>query len=149
MRFLGAELSDRVDVLCAPGREHEVAAALRAGILALRPRPDLVAFEAVPERSRWTRELAGGAGRLRLARYENSVIVAPTVALPQDGAGFEGWMASRSSNFRSQMRRMRRRLAERGGQVRQVRRARRDGRGARRPARACTPDAGRGGPSRG
>jgi CelD/BcsL family acetyltransferase involved in cellulose biosynthesis len=116
MRFLGAELSDRVDVLCVPGREREVAAALRAGILALSPRPDLVAFEAVPERSRWTRELAGA----RLARYENSVIVAPTVALPQDGAGFEGWMASRSSNFRSQMRRMRRRLAERGGQVRQI-----------------------------
>jgi CelD/BcsL family acetyltransferase involved in cellulose biosynthesis len=118
VRFLGAELSDRVDVLCAPGREHEVAASLREGILALRP--DLVAFEAVPARSRWTQALAGGAGRLRLARYENSVIVAPTVALPQDGAGFDGWMSSRSSNFRSQMRRMRRRLSERGGQVRQI-----------------------------
>ncbi len=114
LRFLGAELSDRVDVLCAAGREREAAAALRAAILSLGP--DLVSFEAVPEGSRWTRELSG----LRLARYENSVIVAPTVALPTDGEGFEGWMASRSGNFRSQMRRMRRRVAERGGTVRQI-----------------------------
>jgi len=114
LRFLGAELSDRVDVLCAAGREHEAAAALRSGILELGP--DLVSFEAVPEGSPWTRELSG----LRLARYENSVIVAPTVTLPADGEGFEGWMASRSSNFRSQMRRMRRRVGERGGTVRQI-----------------------------
>ncbi len=120
LRFLGAEMSDRVDVLCAPGREQDVDAALRDGVFSLRPRPDLVAFEAVPERSRWMRALAGGAGRMRLARYENSVIVAPTVALPQDDGGFDGWMSSRSSNFRSQMRRMRRRLAERGGSVRQI-----------------------------
>lgn len=114
LRFLGAEFSDRVDVLCAAGREHEAAAVLRRGILELGP--DLVSFEAVPERSLWTRELSG----LRLARYENSLIVAPTVALPAGGNGFEGWMASRSSNFRSQMRRMRRRVSERGGTVRQI-----------------------------
>jgi CelD/BcsL family acetyltransferase involved in cellulose biosynthesis len=114
LRFLGAELSDRVDVLCASGREREAAAALREAILALGP--DLVSFEAVPEGSLWTRELRG----LRLARYENSVIVAPTVALPAGGEGFEGWMASRSGNFRSQMRRMRRRVADRGGRVRQI-----------------------------
>ena len=114
LRFLGAEFSDRVDVLCTAGREREAAAALRKGILSLGP--DLVSFEAVPESSRWTRELSG----TRLARYENSVIVAPTVALPADGEGFDGWMASRSSNFRSQMRRMRRRVADRGGAIRQI-----------------------------
>ena len=114
LRFLGAELSDRVDVLCVPGREREAAGALREAILSLKP--DLVSFEAVPAGSRWTRELSG----LRMARYENSVIVAPTVALPSGGEGFEGWMASRSSNFRSQMRRMRRRVSERGGTVRQI-----------------------------
>jgi CelD/BcsL family acetyltransferase involved in cellulose biosynthesis len=44
LRFLGAELSDRVDVLCRPGRESEAAAALRSAVLGLRPRPDLIAF---------------------------------------------------------------------------------------------------------
>jgi CelD/BcsL family acetyltransferase involved in cellulose biosynthesis len=37
----------------------------------------------------------------------------PTAALRQDS--FDGWLADKSSNFRSQMRRMRRRFAEAGG----------------------------------
>jgi CelD/BcsL family acetyltransferase involved in cellulose biosynthesis len=121
MRFLGAQISDRVDVLCRAGREDEAADALRPAIRSLRPRPDLIAFEAVPASSRWTRRLASGAaGRARLARYRNSSLPAPTVTLPQDG-GFEGWMGSRSSNFRSQMRRMRRKLESGGGSVRMLR----------------------------
>src|SRR5581483_3112603 len=121
MRFLGAQISDRVDVLCRPGREREAAAAIRRAIAAVRPRPDLIAFEAAPASSRWTRTLASGAaGRARLTRYRNSVLPAPTVTLPGDG-GFEGWMAGRSSNFRSQMRRMRRKLEAGGGTVRMLR----------------------------
>lgn len=121
VRFLGAGKSDRVDVLCRAGREDEAAEAIRGAIHSLRPRPDLIAFEAVPESSRWTRRLASGAaGHARLARYRNSVLPAPTVTLPEEG-GFEGWMASRSSNFRSQMRRMRRKLESGGGTVRMLR----------------------------
>jgi CelD/BcsL family acetyltransferase involved in cellulose biosynthesis len=121
MRFLGAEISDRVDVLCTHGVEREAAVALRGAIGALRPRPDLIAFEAVPASSRWERRLASGAaGRTRLARYRNSALPAPTVTLPREG-GFEAWMAGRSGNFRSQMRRMRRRLESRGGAVRMLR----------------------------
>ena len=119
MRFLGAELSDRVDVLCEPGREDEAAAALRAAIARVRPAPDLVAFEAVPAASRWTRRLAGGGtGRLRLGTYLTSVRPAPTVTLPQGPP--EQWLAGRSSNFRGQMGRMRRKLAKQGGAVRQI-----------------------------
>jgi CelD/BcsL family acetyltransferase involved in cellulose biosynthesis len=121
VRFLGAQISDRVDVLCRPGREREAADAIRRAIPSLRPRPDLIAFEAVAASSAWTRLLASGAGgRARLAVYRNSVLPAPTVTLPQDG-GFEGWMAGRSSNFRSQMRRMRRKLESGGGAVRMLR----------------------------
>jgi len=120
VRFLGAEISDRVDVLCVPGCEREAAAALRAAIASLRPRPDLIAFEAVPADSPWTRLLASGGGRARLARYRNSTLPAPAVTFPAEG-GFEAWMASRSGNFRSQMRRMRRRLESRGGGVRMLR----------------------------
>jgi CelD/BcsL family acetyltransferase involved in cellulose biosynthesis len=121
VRFLGAQISDRVDVLCRPGREREAADAIRRAIPSLRPRPDLIAFEAVAASSVWTRLLASGAaGRARLAPYRNSELPAPTVTLPLQG-GFDGWMAGRSSNFRSQMRRMRRKLESAGGAVRMLR----------------------------
>jgi CelD/BcsL family acetyltransferase involved in cellulose biosynthesis len=118
-RFLGAELSDRVDVLCAGGREREAASALRDALGELRPRPHLLAFEAVPVGSRWTARLASGLrGRVRLARYRNSAHPAPAVLLP-DGAP-EEWLAARSSNFRGQMGRLRRRLEKQGGAVRLI-----------------------------
>ncbi len=123
VRFLGAEYSDRVDVLCAPGREPEVAAAIREAILASQPAPDLISFEATPATSPWPAALAQGlSGRARLSPYRNSVIPAPTVELPADlrDAGEEAWLGRRSSNFRSQMRRMRRRLESRGGSVRMI-----------------------------
>jgi CelD/BcsL family acetyltransferase involved in cellulose biosynthesis len=116
LRFLGAENSDRVDVLCRAGREREVCTALRAAIRTMRPRPDVVAFEAAPASSKWPQRLA--RGDLRLLRYRNSLLPAPSVALPEGAP--EAWLEGRSSNFRSQMRRMRRRLEQRGGQVRQI-----------------------------
>ncbi len=116
VRFLGAQISDRVDLLCLAGREDEAAEAIRAAIRSLLPRPDLIAFEAVPASSLWTARLASG----RLARYRNSALPAPRVTLPDEG-GFDGWMAGRSSNFRSQMRRMRRKLESSGGSVRMLR----------------------------
>lgn len=116
LRFLGAENSDRVDILCASGREREVRSALLQAIRELRPHPDLIAFEAVPASSQWSKRLAGR--NMLLSRYRNSVLPAPSVALPAGPP--EAWLAGRSSNFRSQMRRMRRRLEQRGGRVRQV-----------------------------
>jgi CelD/BcsL family acetyltransferase involved in cellulose biosynthesis len=120
VRFLGAEISDRVDILCRAGREQEVEGHLRRTIMQMGP--DLVSFEAVPAGSRWARRLARfPAGRARLSPYRNSVIAAPTVSLPPGGpAAVDSWLAGRSSNFRGQMGRMRRRLQTRGGQVRQI-----------------------------
>lgn len=119
LRFLGAEISDRVDVLCIPGREREAAPALRGALRQVRPQPDLVAFEAVPIGSRWTRRLAGGVGgHVQLGRYRNSAYPAPAVTLPEGPP--ESWLASRSSNFRGQMGRLRRRLEKQGGRVRQI-----------------------------
>jgi CelD/BcsL family acetyltransferase involved in cellulose biosynthesis len=119
VRFLGAEISDRVDVLCLPGHERDAAGALREALAEQRPRPDLVAFEAVPAGSRWTRLLTGGPrGHLQFGRYRNSAYPAPAVALPQGAPG--DWLASRSSNFRGQMGRLRRRLEKQGGRVRAI-----------------------------
>ncbi len=119
VRFLGAEISDRVDVLCRPGREREAAPALRRALGELVPRPDLIAFEAVPIGSLWTRLIAAGDGRTRFARYRNSAYPAPAVSLPVGPP--EAWLAGRSSNFRGQMGRLRRRLEKQGGCVRQIR----------------------------
>jgi CelD/BcsL family acetyltransferase involved in cellulose biosynthesis len=120
LRFLGAELSDRVDVLCRPGREQEVCGELRGAIGQMRPRPDLLAFEAVPAASKWARRLSGGwSGRLRFARYRNSVRVTPVTYLPTIPP--EEWLIGRSSHFRAQMRKLRRKLEAQNGAVRHVR----------------------------
>jgi CelD/BcsL family acetyltransferase involved in cellulose biosynthesis len=113
LRFLGAERSDRVDVLCVPGREREVAAELLGAIRRMRPSPDLVAFEAVPAASEWTRRLARGG--LRMARYRNSLIPAPNVSLPAGPP--EGWLEGRSNHFRKRLRRLHRQLEAQGGGV--------------------------------
>jgi CelD/BcsL family acetyltransferase involved in cellulose biosynthesis len=116
VRFLGAEISDRVDVLCRPGREQEVTSALRTALGELRPRPDLIAFEAVPASSQWTTRLARGG--LQLTKYRNSVLPAPTVALPAGEP--EAWLAGRSNHFRKRVRRLHRQLEALGGVVRQA-----------------------------
>jgi CelD/BcsL family acetyltransferase involved in cellulose biosynthesis len=119
LRFLGAELSDRVDILCSPGREREAATTLRRAIASLRPRPHLVAFEAVPMDSGWTTRLASGlSGRMQLSHYRNSARPAPYVTLPRGNP--EQWLAGRSSKFSKHMRRQRRLLEQRGGVVRHV-----------------------------
>jgi CelD/BcsL family acetyltransferase involved in cellulose biosynthesis len=119
MRFLGAEMSDRVDILCRAGREGEAANALRDALRGIEPHPDLIAFEAVPLSSRWTRRLTSGLmGHVRLGRYRTSAHPAPAVNLPAGPP--ETWFAGRSSNFRSQMGRMRRKLERQGGIVRQI-----------------------------
>ncbi len=120
IRFLGAELSDRVDVLCAAGREREVAGELRRTVARLQPRPDLIAFEAVPIGSRWTRRLAAGSrGRMLFDRYRNSSYPAPAATLPAGPP--EAWLQASSSHFRAQMRKLRRKLEAQGGTVRHVR----------------------------
>jgi CelD/BcsL family acetyltransferase involved in cellulose biosynthesis len=120
MRFLGAELSDRVDVLCRHGHEQRVSLELRRALGRLVPQPDLIAFEAAPLDSPWSRLLARGIrGHLRFSRFRNSAYPAPVVMLTADTP--EEWLAGRSSNFRGQMGRMRRRLERQGGAVRHIR----------------------------
>jgi CelD/BcsL family acetyltransferase involved in cellulose biosynthesis len=119
LRFLGAEHSDRVDILCRPGREREAAQALRRTLSTLAPQPHLIAFEAVPINSRWTQLLTSGwSGHRRFGRYRHAAYPTPTVMLPSGPP--EAWLAGRSSNFRGQMGRLRRRLERQGGAVRQI-----------------------------
>ena len=117
-RLANIEMSAGLSPLAVPGREGEVAAALatllREGVA---PRPDLVAFEGVPLDSTWPRALAGawpGRGRPLLRRYTTHP--SPSVAMAE--GDFEGWLGAKSSNFRQQMRRARRKLAKAGGESR-------------------------------
>jgi CelD/BcsL family acetyltransferase involved in cellulose biosynthesis len=55
---------------------------------------------------------------MQFGRYRNSAYTAPAVMLPSGPP--EAWLAGRSSNFRGQMGRLRRRLERQGGAVRHI-----------------------------
>lgn len=107
----------RTTPLALPGRVWEVAGALAGVVRELDPRPAALALESIPAASAWPFALAEqwpAAIRPWLRRY--FTMSSPTVALT--AGSFDDWLGSKSSNFRSQMRRMRRRFAEAGGTAR-------------------------------
>jgi CelD/BcsL family acetyltransferase involved in cellulose biosynthesis len=112
-RLLSGEMP-RTTPLAHPGRTWEVAGALAGIVGELNPRPAAVALESIPAASAWPLALAEQwPARMRpwLRRY--FTMSSPTVALAHDS--LDDWLGSKSSNFRSQMRRMRRRFAQAGG----------------------------------
>lgn len=101
--------------LAVPGRESEAAEAI-AAVLAteMSPRPDLVAFEGVPLDSPWPEALrAGWPGGMRPPLRRYTTYPSPAIAMREDD--FEGWLGGKSSNFRQQMRRARKKFAKAGG----------------------------------
>ncbi|MGH2837073.1 MAG: GNAT family N-acetyltransferase [Thermoleophilaceae bacterium] len=115
VRLLASPISHRTEPLAVPGRERAVAEAL-AGALAATP-PGVVAFDGLPQGSPWPELFASAwPGRLRPGRRVTETMGAPVITLAS--RGFDEWFAARSSNFRSQMRRARRSLEERGATVR-------------------------------
>lgn len=116
-RLLAAEASPRVEPLAAPGRRGAVAAAFAVALAHADPVPDVLAFDGIPAASPWPRLLADAwpsPGNTRVSVERSRP--APTAALR--GITFEGWLASRSRNFRSQIRRARRDLEAVGGHFR-------------------------------
>jgi CelD/BcsL family acetyltransferase involved in cellulose biosynthesis len=112
-RLLSGEVP-RTTLLALAGREWDIAGAVAAALDAADPRPDVLALESVPAASGAPIALAEQwPGRLRPVLRRYFTMSAPTVAL--DAPSFDDWLAGKSSNFRSQMRRMRRRFAEAGG----------------------------------
>lgn len=112
-RLLSGEMP-RTTPLALPGRAWEAAGALAGIVSELDPRPGAIAFESIPAASPWPLALAEQwPARMRpwLRRY--FTMSSPTVALAQDS--LDAWLGSKSSNFRSQMRRMRRKFAQAGG----------------------------------
>lgn len=115
-RLMGAVTTSRVDVLSAPGRDGEVAAMVAEVLGSVDPAPRMIRFDGIPARSTFPRRLADSwQGRApQLSDRHSSP--APIVTLEADS--FESWMASKSSNFRQQMRRHARKIAAEGGEFR-------------------------------
>jgi CelD/BcsL family acetyltransferase involved in cellulose biosynthesis len=113
-RLPGIEVAARLSPLAVPGREWEVAGVVGRSLSGAHPRPDLIALEGHPIASPWPVALREGwpeTLRPPLRRYV--IQSAPTVSLGE--RSFEDWLAGKSANFRSQMRRLRRQFAADGG----------------------------------
>jgi CelD/BcsL family acetyltransferase involved in cellulose biosynthesis len=115
--LLGIELGFPLAPLALPGREWHVAEATSRALSRASPRPDVVALEGTRLASHWHVAMrAGWPGRVGPIARRYRTWACPTVSL--SGTSFEAWLAGRSSNFRSSMRRLRRRFDEVGGILR-------------------------------
>ncbi|GAC1318382.1 MAG: hypothetical protein NVSMB25_07780 [Thermoleophilaceae bacterium] len=119
--FLAGDIAARVEPLAKLGREREVAGAVVTALARARPALGSIGFEGVPTDSAWPGLLAGGWPHGRRAwLHRKQMIVAPAVTVNPEG--FDAWMKSKSSNFRQQMRRSRRKLEGAGAVFRRAER---------------------------
>lgn len=116
-RLPGVEICGGLAPLAVPGREWEVAASIGAALADATPQPHLIALEGLPVATQWAAALCDrwpGGSRPTLRRYH--VHGCPIVTLREPS--FDEWLAGKSSNFRGQMRRLRRQFAAAGGTTR-------------------------------
>lgn len=115
-RLLGADLNHRLSPLALPGRENEVARLIAETLAQTRPRPDLVAFEAIDAGSLWPEMIREAwPGRFKPWRYTSSHHPGPILTLAD--SDFANWLNSRSKRFRGEMRRVRRDVDGVGGKL--------------------------------
>jgi CelD/BcsL family acetyltransferase involved in cellulose biosynthesis len=98
--WIGAGPADELGPVCAPADRDLAARALREVIARTRGQWDVVLLDALPAADGWP---------ARLAAAPIHRMPSPVITLP-DG-GWDAYLASRSSNFRGQVRRRERRLA--------------------------------------
>jgi CelD/BcsL family acetyltransferase involved in cellulose biosynthesis len=115
---LGEQFLWRVVPLAKPARSWEVMQAMWATLCSLDPPPDIVRCRSA-SLGEWfgpwhVAHLSTPEHRTPLVRYGD---LSPCPFVVTEGT-FDDWFAARSSNFRSEMRRLRRRFAEAGGTIR-------------------------------
>jgi CelD/BcsL family acetyltransferase involved in cellulose biosynthesis len=115
-RVLAGRLSAPVGPLAAPGREREVAAAVARALATVSPRPWAIALEGQRGGPDWAGELTAAWPGRGPWRHATPAVVSPTVDLAP--ADYEAWLATKTSNFRQQARRFRRRLDKEGAEFR-------------------------------
>jgi CelD/BcsL family acetyltransferase involved in cellulose biosynthesis len=115
-----AEDTGRNAPLAAPGREWSVAEAATEALVAMTPTPTIVRFRSAPL-GRWfgpwvaAMRQAEGATGVRTVLRQSPVTHCPV--LPLAGT-FDDWLGGKSANFRSEMRRLRKRFANAGATIR-------------------------------
>jgi CelD/BcsL family acetyltransferase involved in cellulose biosynthesis len=114
---LASGTSQRGEPVGLPGREREAAPVLAAALAQTGAR--IVRFEGVAESSQWPAALAHAwPGRRRPRLYRDLAVPAPFVSLA--GRDLDSWLRSRSSNFRSAIRRHAKRGDEMGASIRRA-----------------------------
>lgn len=107
----------RISPIAIPGLEWKVAQAVAETLSKADRRPDIVALEQAPLSSQWAVALREGwPGPIRPPIRQYSVKGSPTVSLR--AGSFERWLTEKSSSFRGEMRRHRRKFAALGGLAR-------------------------------
>lgn len=113
LRLLGAGTSAGLEPLARPGREEEAAALCAPALAAAEPRAEAIAFEGIRVDSPWPGALARHWPGARTALlHEFDRMPEPHVSLA--AGSFADWQQTRSASFRSQLKKVRRRLEERG-----------------------------------
>jgi CelD/BcsL family acetyltransferase involved in cellulose biosynthesis len=99
LRFIGHGPADQLGPICAPEDRHAAAEALLTLLRERRREWDVMLAERLPPADGWSAMLGG-----RVVHHEES----PTLAI--EGRSFDEFLASRSKNFREQVRRRDRKL---------------------------------------
>jgi CelD/BcsL family acetyltransferase involved in cellulose biosynthesis len=100
VRFLGHGVGDQLGPVCAPEDAESAALALRPALDLRAGRWDVLLADRLPGSDRWVTRGPGA-----VLRRESSPV------LPLDHAGWDAYLATRSANFRQQLRRRERALA--------------------------------------
>jgi CelD/BcsL family acetyltransferase involved in cellulose biosynthesis len=112
--FLTDNLSPPVGPLSAPGREGEVAEAIAGALATVTPTPTRITLWSRSPPTGVAASFAGSWPGHRPWIHSGPPIPVPIVSL--DGRDYDAWFASRSSKFRQESRRMRRRLEDEGAE---------------------------------
>jgi CelD/BcsL family acetyltransferase involved in cellulose biosynthesis len=115
---LSARLAPPAGPLAAPGREREVAEAAIEALAGARPRPAAIRFWSREDDAAIGAHLAEAAAERRYWVHARAPVPLPIVSLRGDD--FDGWLATRSSKFRQESRRLRRRLDDTGARFERV-----------------------------
>ena len=113
-RLLASDFSGYVTPLALPDRAWEVADAVAHALRTSEPRPAALELGPLPATSPWAMALREcWPGALRPLAYRADLLEVPTISLHQ--GSFEEWLQSRSSRFRANYNRYRRRFEQEGG----------------------------------
>jgi CelD/BcsL family acetyltransferase involved in cellulose biosynthesis len=118
-RLLAADTAAHVEPLARPGREREVAAVGVELLSTANPRPNILSLHGLSLASPWPDLIRGSwpDGRA-VGIYRGRGMPAPSLTL--EGTTYEDWFRALSSHRRSEFRRRRRRLEERGATARLI-----------------------------